>query len=150
MSHTSDPSSDPFTKPKMLALTLWHLSSADRNRWGKKLGMDEHNEIIDDLAHLVDKTDDRIRNETRRIKLVEKKLASCAVLLTPRLFYGKRQKRNDPAVVVNAGESAPSPGFICPVNLPLYRMGNAGFVQPGDPGNRQTGNPAVRFDETTR
>ncbi|KAI3353073.1 hypothetical protein L3Q82_019638, partial [Scortum barcoo] len=33
--------------------------------------------IIDDLAHLVDKTDDRIRNETRRVKLVETKSASC-------------------------------------------------------------------------
>lgn len=34
-------------------------------------------EIIDDLAHLVDKTDNRIRNETRRVKLVETKSASC-------------------------------------------------------------------------
>lgn len=37
-------------------------------------------EIIDDLAHLVDKTDDRIRNETRRVKLVETKSASCGEL----------------------------------------------------------------------
>lgn len=34
-------------------------------------------EIIDDLAHLVDSTDGRIRNETRRVKLVETKSASC-------------------------------------------------------------------------
>lgn len=34
-------------------------------------------EIIDDLAHLVDKTDSRIHNETRRVKLVETKSASC-------------------------------------------------------------------------
>lgn len=34
-------------------------------------------EIIDDLAHLVDKTDSRIRNETRRVKLVDTKSASC-------------------------------------------------------------------------
>lgn len=34
-------------------------------------------EIIDDLSHLVDKTDDRIRNETRRVNLVETKSASC-------------------------------------------------------------------------
>ncbi|KAI4832909.1 hypothetical protein KUCAC02_015849, partial [Chaenocephalus aceratus] len=33
--------------------------------------------IIDDLTHLVDKTDDSIRNETRRVKLVETKSASC-------------------------------------------------------------------------
>lgn len=41
-------------------------------------------EIIDDLSHLVDKTDDRIRNETRRVKLVETKSASCG---EPSLFY---------------------------------------------------------------
>ncbi|KAK1886668.1 Syntaxin-8 [Dissostichus eleginoides] len=38
-------------------------------------------EIIDDLTHLVDKTDDRIRNETRRVKLVETKSASCGMLV---------------------------------------------------------------------
>ncbi|CAJ1053610.1 syntaxin-8 [Xyrichtys novacula] len=38
-------------------------------------------EIIDDLAHLVDKTDDRIRNETRRVKLVETKSASCGMMV---------------------------------------------------------------------
>ncbi|KAM3624523.1 uncharacterized protein V6R79_024584 [Siganus canaliculatus] len=38
-------------------------------------------EIIDDLAHLVDKTDGRIRNETRRVKLVETKSASCGMLV---------------------------------------------------------------------
>ncbi|TWW59692.1 Syntaxin-8 [Takifugu flavidus] len=38
-------------------------------------------EIIDDLAHLVDKTDNRIRNETRRVKLVETKSASCGMLV---------------------------------------------------------------------
>uniref|UniRef100_A0A3P8UXX6 Syntaxin-8 n=1 Tax=Cynoglossus semilaevis TaxID=244447 RepID=A0A3P8UXX6_CYNSE len=48
---------------------------------GQEIGneLEEHNEIIDDLAHLVDKTDDRIRNETRRVKLVENKSASCAL-----------------------------------------------------------------------
>ncbi|KAG7274563.1 hypothetical protein CRUP_018955, partial [Coryphaenoides rupestris] len=47
---------------------------------GREIGneLEEQNEIIDDLAHLVDKTDDRIRNETRRVKLVETKSASCA------------------------------------------------------------------------
>ncbi|XP_028830200.1 syntaxin-8 isoform X3 [Denticeps clupeoides] len=34
-------------------------------------------EIIDDLTNLVDKTDSRIRSETRRVKLVEVKSASC-------------------------------------------------------------------------
>uniref|UniRef100_A0A674E810 Syntaxin-8 n=1 Tax=Salmo trutta TaxID=8032 RepID=A0A674E810_SALTR len=46
---------------------------------GQDIGneLDEQNEIIDDLTHLVDKTDDQIRNETRRVKLVETKSASC-------------------------------------------------------------------------
>ncbi|XP_028307286.1 syntaxin-8 [Gouania willdenowi] len=50
---------------------------------GQDIGneLDEQNEIIDDLSHLVDKTDDRIRNETRRIKLVETKSASCGMLV---------------------------------------------------------------------
>lgn len=48
---------------------------------GQEIGneLDEQNEIIDDLAHLVDKTDDRIRNETRRVKLIETKSASCGM-----------------------------------------------------------------------
>ncbi|XP_037545898.1 syntaxin-8 [Nematolebias whitei] len=50
---------------------------------GQDIGneLDEHNEIIDDLAHLVDKTDGRIRNETRRVKLVETKSASCGMMV---------------------------------------------------------------------
>lgn len=50
---------------------------------GQEIGneLDEQNEIIDDLAHLVDKTDNRIRNETRRVKLVETKSASCGMLV---------------------------------------------------------------------
>ncbi|XP_038126429.1 syntaxin-8 [Cyprinodon tularosa] len=50
---------------------------------GQEIGneLEEQNEIIDDLAHLVDKTDGRIRNETRRVKLVETKSASCGMLV---------------------------------------------------------------------
>ncbi|XP_068178609.1 syntaxin-8 [Antennarius striatus] len=50
---------------------------------GQDIGneLDEQNEIIDDLAHLVDKTDSRIRNETRRVKLVETKSASCCMMV---------------------------------------------------------------------
>ncbi|MGH0154545.1 UNVERIFIED_CONTAM: hypothetical protein FKN15_027464, partial [Acipenser sinensis] len=53
-----------------------------QKQMGQEIGneLDEHNEIIDDLAHLVDKTDNRIRNETRRVKLVEKKSASCGMV----------------------------------------------------------------------
>lgn len=50
---------------------------------GQEIGneLDEQNEIIDDLSHLVDKTDDRIRNETRRVKLIETKSASCGMMV---------------------------------------------------------------------
>ncbi|XP_061590607.1 syntaxin-8 [Cololabis saira] len=50
---------------------------------GQEIGneLEEQNEIIDDLAQLVDKTDGRIRNETRRVKLVETKSASCGMLV---------------------------------------------------------------------
>ncbi|CAL8328734.1 unnamed protein product [Lota lota] len=50
---------------------------------GREIGneLEEQNDIIDDLSHLVDKTDDRIRNETRRVKLVETKSASCGMLV---------------------------------------------------------------------
>ncbi|KAJ8378507.1 hypothetical protein AAFF_G00238900 [Aldrovandia affinis] len=50
---------------------------------GQEIGneLDEQNEIIDDLSHLVDKTDGRIRNETRRVKIVETKSANCGMLV---------------------------------------------------------------------
>lgn len=50
---------------------------------GQEIGneLEEQNEIIDDVARLVDKTDDRIRNETRRVKLVETKSANCGMLV---------------------------------------------------------------------
>ncbi|XP_036426498.1 syntaxin-8 [Colossoma macropomum] len=54
-----------------------------QKRMGEEIGneLDEQNEIIDDITQLVDKTDSRIRNETRRVKLVETKSASCGMLV---------------------------------------------------------------------
>lgn len=54
-----------------------------QKRMGEEIGneLDEQNEIIDDISQLVDKTDSRIRNETRRVKLVETKSASCGMLV---------------------------------------------------------------------
>ncbi|XP_072239558.1 syntaxin-8 [Leuresthes tenuis] len=50
---------------------------------GQDIGneLEEQNEIIDDLSHLIDKTDGRIRDETRRVRLVETKSASCGMLV---------------------------------------------------------------------
>ncbi|XP_077461304.1 syntaxin-8 [Stigmatopora argus] len=50
---------------------------------GQEIGneLDEQNEIIDDLTHLVDKTDGRIHNETRRVQLLETKSASCGMMV---------------------------------------------------------------------
>ncbi|XP_056315806.1 syntaxin-8 isoform X1 [Danio aesculapii] len=50
-----------------------------QKQMGQEIGneLDEQNEIIDDLAQLVDKTDGRIKNETKRVKLLDSKSASC-------------------------------------------------------------------------
>lgn len=34
-------------------------------------------EIIDDLTNLVENTDDKLRNQTRHVKMVDKKSTSC-------------------------------------------------------------------------
>ncbi|XP_062403896.1 syntaxin-8 [Sardina pilchardus] len=54
-----------------------------QKQMGQEIGneLDEQNEIIDDITNLVDKTDGRIRNETRRVKLVETKSASCGMMV---------------------------------------------------------------------
>ncbi|XP_062930443.1 syntaxin-8 isoform X3 [Mobula hypostoma] len=56
---------------------------ARQKQMGQDIGneLDEQNEIIDDLTHLVDKTDSRIQNETRRVRLVDKKSTSCGMLV---------------------------------------------------------------------
>ncbi|XP_073463091.1 syntaxin-8 [Aquarana catesbeiana] len=41
--------------------------------------LDDQNEIIDDLANLVESTDSRVRNQTRQVKLVDKKTGACAM-----------------------------------------------------------------------
>uniref|UniRef100_A0A672T828 Syntaxin-8 n=1 Tax=Sinocyclocheilus grahami TaxID=75366 RepID=A0A672T828_SINGR len=50
-----------------------------QKQMGQEIGneLEEQNEIIDDLAQLVDKTDSRIKNETHRVKLLDTKSASC-------------------------------------------------------------------------
>ncbi|XP_038632722.1 syntaxin-8 isoform X2 [Scyliorhinus canicula] len=56
---------------------------ARQKQMGQDIGneLEEQSEIIDDLTYLVDKTDSRIQNETRRVKLVDKKSASCGMLV---------------------------------------------------------------------
>ncbi|KAK2515528.1 Stx8 [Columba guinea] len=41
----------------------------------------ERCEIIDDLTNLVENTDDKLRNQTRHVKMVEKKSTSCGMLV---------------------------------------------------------------------
>nr|XP_020760204.1 syntaxin-8 isoform X4 [Odocoileus virginianus texanus] len=50
---------------------------------GQEIGneLDEQNEIIDDLANLVENTDEKLRTETRRVNLVDRKSTSCAFCL---------------------------------------------------------------------
>ncbi|NP_001090074.1 syntaxin 8 S homeolog [Xenopus laevis] len=56
---------------------------ARQKQMGQDIGneLDEQNEIIDDLTTLVDTTDSKIRNQTRHIKLVDKKSTSCAMMV---------------------------------------------------------------------
>lgn len=46
---------------------------------GQEIGneLDELNKIIDDLANLVENTDEKLRTETRRVNLVDRKSTSC-------------------------------------------------------------------------
>ncbi|XP_073537083.1 syntaxin-8 isoform X2 [Phyllobates terribilis] len=39
--------------------------------------LDDQNDIIDDLTNLVENTDTKVRNQTRHVKLVDKKSGSC-------------------------------------------------------------------------
>ncbi|XP_048055518.1 syntaxin-8 isoform X1 [Megalobrama amblycephala] len=52
-----------------------------QKQMGQDIGneLDEQNEIIDDITQLVDKTDSRIKNETRRVRLLDKKSTSCGM-----------------------------------------------------------------------
>ncbi|XP_024420601.3 syntaxin-8 isoform X2 [Desmodus rotundus] len=54
-----------------------------QKQMGREIGneLDEQNEIIDDLANLVDKTDEKLRTETRRVNLVDRKSASCGMIM---------------------------------------------------------------------
>ncbi|XP_070335195.1 syntaxin-8 isoform X6 [Odocoileus virginianus] len=51
-----------------------------QKQMGQEIGneLDEQNEIIDDLANLVENTDEKLRTETRRVNLVDRKSTSCA------------------------------------------------------------------------
>ncbi|XP_019672722.2 syntaxin-8 isoform X2 [Felis catus] len=50
-----------------------------QKQMGKEIGneLDEQNEIIDDLANLVENTDGKLRTETRRMNIVDRKSTSC-------------------------------------------------------------------------
>ncbi|XP_009070565.1 PREDICTED: syntaxin-8, partial [Acanthisitta chloris] len=50
-----------------------------QKQMGQEIGneLDEQNEIIDDLTSLVENTDDKLRNQTWHVKMVDKKSTSC-------------------------------------------------------------------------
>ncbi|XP_056405519.1 syntaxin-8 isoform X2 [Hyla sarda] len=56
---------------------------ARQKQMGYDIGneLEEQNEIIDDLANLVENTDARVRNQTRHVKLVDRKSGSCAMMV---------------------------------------------------------------------
>ncbi|XP_063098193.1 syntaxin-8 isoform X1 [Cavia porcellus] len=54
-----------------------------QKQMGQEIGneLDEQNEIIDDLANLVENTDEKLRTETRRVTLVDRKSTSCGMIM---------------------------------------------------------------------
>ncbi|XP_074168040.1 syntaxin-8 isoform X2 [Sminthopsis crassicaudata] len=54
-----------------------------QKQMGQEIGneLDEQNEIIDDLANLVEKTDERLCNQTRQVTIVDKKSSSCGMMV---------------------------------------------------------------------
>ncbi|KAF4798602.1 hypothetical protein TURU_062499 [Turdus rufiventris] len=48
---------------------------------GEKHNQLSTEEIIDDLTNLVENTDDRLRTQTRHVKMVDKKSTSCGMLV---------------------------------------------------------------------
>ncbi|XP_057167305.1 syntaxin-8 isoform X6 [Ursus arctos] len=59
-----------------------------QKQMGKEIGneLDEQNEIIDDLANLVENTDGKLRTETRRVNMVDRKSTSCGPDVLAALF----------------------------------------------------------------
>lgn len=70
-------------------------------------------EIIDDLTNLVENTDEKLRTETRRVGLVEKKSASC----------GKSQPANTALPVSSLAPlpcaESPQPA-VCLINMGVW------------------------------
>uniref|UniRef100_A0A8D0EC51 Syntaxin-8 n=1 Tax=Salvator merianae TaxID=96440 RepID=A0A8D0EC51_SALMN len=54
-----------------------------QKQMGQEIGneLEEQNEIIDDLANLVENTDNKLRNQTRHVMMVDKKSTSCGMLV---------------------------------------------------------------------
>ncbi|XP_062976497.1 syntaxin-8 isoform X1 [Elgaria multicarinata webbii] len=54
-----------------------------QKQMGQEIGneLEEQNEIIDDLANLVENTDDKLRSQTRRVMTVDKKSTSCGMMV---------------------------------------------------------------------
>uniref|UniRef100_A0A8D2IVI9 Syntaxin-8 n=1 Tax=Varanus komodoensis TaxID=61221 RepID=A0A8D2IVI9_VARKO len=57
---------------------------ARQKQMGQEIGneLEEQNEIIDDLANLVENTDNKVRSQTRHVMTVEKKSTSCGKQLS--------------------------------------------------------------------
>lgn len=54
-----------------------------QKQMGQEIGneLDEQNEIIDDLTNLVENTDEKLRTETRRVNVVDRKSTSCGMIM---------------------------------------------------------------------
>ncbi|KAM8949037.1 LOW QUALITY PROTEIN: syntaxin-8-like [Lycaon pictus] len=54
-----------------------------QKQMGKEIGneLDEQNKIIDDFANLVENTERKLRTETRRVNMVDRKSTSCGMIM---------------------------------------------------------------------
>ncbi|XP_063148679.1 syntaxin-8 isoform X1 [Candoia aspera] len=54
-----------------------------QKQMGQEIGneLEEQNEIIDDLANLVENTDDKLRKQTKHVMMVDKKSTSCGMMV---------------------------------------------------------------------
>ncbi|XP_031821371.1 syntaxin-8 isoform X4 [Sarcophilus harrisii] len=71
-----------------------------QKQMGQEIGneLDEQNEIIDDLANLVENTDERLRNQTRQVTIVDKKSSSCVIVIGVALWKREEYLKN-PGVI---------------------------------------------------
>eukprot|EP00071_Canis_lupus_P040724 XP_022274281.1 syntaxin-8 isoform X2 [Canis lupus familiaris] len=104
-----------------------------QKQMGKEIGneLDEQNEIIDDLANLVENTDGKLRTETRRVNMVDRKSTSCGISLKTLVIKNRRcETETLPAPLVSF--CAPLVGIFCGLNSSQFRFTSQKLLHCGE------------------